>query len=344
MKICNRCVLPETFPGIRFTSQGLCQYCANDNNSSAYDETKAQYRRRLRELLLQVRSNGAYDAIVAYSGGKDSSYTLQLLAEDLNIRVLAVTFNHGFLSARAIENIRSVTEALNIAHLMLSPSPEALKEAFRKSITSNIYSIKELQRASAICNTCMGLAKSLILRTAIEMGIPLIAYGWSPGQIPLRSSIMSLNEQMMRQANSNLIHKLDSIMGGDLTPFLLQERHFRLFSLEATHPGYHYLHPLAFYNYDESAMVQKIKTLGWINPSDTDSNSTNCLLNSFANQLHQETYGFHPYSLEIANLVRMGCTSRADGLAKLAKPADGRVVDHIKTKLGLVEGEFSSKP
>ena len=27
MKRCTRCVLPETFPGIQFDEEGVCQYC-----------------------------------------------------------------------------------------------------------------------------------------------------------------------------------------------------------------------------------------------------------------------------------------------------------------------------
>ena len=29
MSICSRCVLPDTFPGISFDDQGVCNYCRN---------------------------------------------------------------------------------------------------------------------------------------------------------------------------------------------------------------------------------------------------------------------------------------------------------------------------
>jgi len=27
LKLCTRCVLPETFPGIKFDDEGVCNYC-----------------------------------------------------------------------------------------------------------------------------------------------------------------------------------------------------------------------------------------------------------------------------------------------------------------------------
>jgi len=34
-------------------------------------------------------------------------------------------------------------------------------------------------------------------------------------------------------------------------------------------------------------------------PADTDPNSTNCLMNAFANQTHIKQFGFHPYAFEL---------------------------------------------
>jgi tRNA(Ile)-lysidine synthase TilS/MesJ len=221
---------------------------------------------------------------------------------------------------------------------MFAPRRDVLYHAFRQSMTANIYSMKGLQRASSICNTCMNLVKSFLLKTAVEKGIPLIAYGWSPGQAPVQSSVIRLNSAMVEQAQKALVKGLGIIMGDGLKPFLLQDHHFHLLAAGdgANEPsGFYNVHPLAFLAYDEEAIVAEIGSLGWRAPQDTDANSTNCLLNGFANQVHMEQYGFHPYAFEIANLVRDGFMSREAGLAKLAMPAAARVVDCVKAKLGI---------
>jgi len=70
-------------------------------------------------------------------------------------------------------------------------------------------------------------------------------------------------------------------------------------------------------------------------PEDTDPNSTNCLMNAFANQIHQEQNGFHPYSFEIAGLVRMGVFSREEGLNRLNQPGNPVLIGRVKERLGI---------
>ena len=60
-----------------------------------------------------------------------------------------------------------------------------------------------------------------------------------------------------------------------------------------------------------------MKELDWQKPEDTDPNSTNCLLNAYANKIHEKTYGYNPYVWEIANMVREGVMTREDGLKSL---------------------------
>jgi hypothetical protein len=92
---------------------------------------------------------------------------------------------------------------------------------------------------------------------------------------------------------------------------------------------------LAFFDYDEEAILEKISALGWRLPGDTDGNSTNCLLNVFANRNHLRRHGYHPYAFEIAGLVRGGHMSREEGLAKLADLGDQEVARDIAQSLGL---------
>ena len=272
---------------------------------------------------------------MAFSGGKDSSYTLKILRRDFDLNVLAITFNNGFVSEQAFKNIQLVTEALNVDHLIMSPSFNILSNAFKQSINTKLYPIKALERASSVCNTCMNLVKSFMLKSAIEMGVPFIAYGWSPGQAPIQSSVFKLNKSMIQQMQRTIKTILQEIIGDDFKSFLLQENHYNLFSTGSTNGLFYNIHPLAFLEYDEEKILYEIKTLGWKNPKDTDANSTNCLLNGFANQIHQKQLGFHPYAFEIAGLVRSGSMTREQGLEKLSVPPDENVIKYVKQRLGI---------
>ena len=335
MKICTNCVLPETFPGILFDEDVRCSYCLRYRGKSHQDRLKKRFGEKFSAVIKETRGKGPYDALVAYSGGKDSTYTLRLLKESFNLSILAITFDHGFVSPVALENIRNVTDNLNIDHLSVRPGAKTLCAVFVKSMASNIYPIKALERASGICNSCMNLVKSFLLKTAIEMKVPIVAYGWSPGQAPIQSSVFKANPLMVRQMQKALIGPFRKITDNALSAFFLQERHFKVADSSESDIFPCFVHPLAFMDYKEEHILTNIKALGWVDPKDTDPNSTNCLLNGFASQVHIEQYGFHPYAFEIAALVREGYMTREEGLKRLSICPDPKVIDWVKRKLGI---------
>ena len=340
MKVCTSCVLPETFPGIKFDADGVCQHCLRHEKvpEHRHRETKERFHLKYKEITRKIRGKGNYDALMAYSGGKDSTYTLRYLSQETGLKVLAITFDNGFLSPTAHQNIRTVTNALDVDHIFYTVGLPRAKIAFRRSATEDIYPMKSLERASSICNTCMYLAKGIILKTGIEKGIPMIAYGRSPGQAPVQSSVMKLSDSMVRQNQGLMRSCLEPLMGEGMEPYLLQERHYRMIEEQERFFEGSFLynvHPLAFIDYDEDEIVRIITQMGWVEPSDTDSNSTNCLLNSFANLVHMKKFGFHPYAFEIAGLVREGVMSREEGLEKLGKEPSQEIVDTVRNSLDI---------
>ncbi|MFO0754208.1 MAG: hypothetical protein U0411_12905 [Thermodesulfovibrionales bacterium] len=337
LKICSVCVLPETFPGIRFNEAGVCSHCQGfTERRAAQAGEKEEYRSRFHALLASLSRDGrigrgSYDVLMAYSGGKDSTYTMALLAKRYGLRVLAVSLDNGFLSGCAADNIRRATEGLGVDHLFFKPRWDLLKTIFRVSAERELYAPKSLERASTICTSCMGLVKSVCMKTAIEMDIPLIGYGWSPGQAPLHSALMRNNPSLVRRAQEAVRAPLRAAAGSGVDAYFLDDRHYAL----AERFPYN-VHPMAWEPYSEERVLDGIRKLGWTVPSDTDSNSTNCLLNAYANELHLKRYRFHPYAMEIASLVRAGEMERAEGYRKIYGAQPEGMVRAVREKLGAV--------
>ena len=315
MKLCSRCILPESFPGISFDEEGLCNHCRNYRGDKATTALKKKYEQKFLDLIGKERKASSYDVLVAYSGGKDSTYTLDVLVNRYHLRVLALTFDNGFISPRAEENIRAVCGHLGADLLVVRPNPSMLRSIFRAAAQEELYSMKTLERASTICTSCIGLIKNLVLRTAIEKEIPFVGFGWSPGQAPVQASVMKTNPALMQQALQAINKPLHRIAGDAINPFFIGESHFARPDMCPWN-----VHPLAFLPYIEEAIVERIKTYGWVKPDDTDPNSSNCLLNAYANHIHRQRYGFHPYVWEIANMVREGIMTREEGLTKCEPP------------------------
>ena len=84
--------------------------------------------------------------------------------------------------------------------------------------------------------------------------------------------------------------------------------------------------PLVFLDWREEEAVEIIQQHGWKRPDDTDPNSTNCLLNAFANQVHVQQTGYHAYAMELAGLVREGYMERDEALHRLEIPKSSELV------------------
>ena len=119
-------------------------------------------------------------------------------------------------------------------------------------------------------------------------------------------------------------------LGDMIKPYFLEERHFNRFEVFP-----YSVNPLAFLDYDEKEILEIVHSLGWQNPEDTDANSTNCLLNSFANSVHKMKYNFHPYAYELAELVREGNLDRNVALDRIRKIEDTNTIQLVKNKLGI---------
>ena len=330
MKLCSRCILPETFPGIKFDEHGVCSHCRDFKGIEALNEHKREYEKKFLDLVGHSREKGAYDCLIAYSGGKDSTYTLKVLKERYNLRILALTIDNGFISDRAFKNMCSVSENLGVDHLIFRPRFDLMKKVFLKSSENDIYSKKTLERASTICTSCIGIVKFVTLKTAIEKSVPLIAYGWSPGQAPVQSSVMKVNPQLIRATQAATLGPLSKLVGNEVGAYFLSEEHF---ALADRFP--HNVHPLAFLDYNEERIIKEIGQIGWEEPDDTDSNSTNCLLNAYANDVHIKRFGFHPYVWEIANMVRSGVMGREEGYKKIYGEQSGDLLEVAYKKLGI---------
>lgn len=330
MNLCARCILPDTFPGIKLDDEGICNHCRGFKGIEVLQAHKKEYEGKFLDLVERFRGKGAYDCLVAFSGGKDSTYTLQVLRERYNLRVLALTIDNGFISERAFRNMCSVTDNLGVDHMIFKPRFDLMKQIFRKAAEEDIYSKKTLERASTICTSCIGIVKSVTLKTALEKNIMLIGYGWSPGQAPVQSAVIRTNPALIKATQAAIQGPLSKAGGDEVNSYFLTDAHFA----DADRFPYN-VHPLAFLDYNEENIIKEIGRYGWQMPDDTDSNSTNCLLNAFANEVHIKRFQFHPYVWEIANMVREGVMNRDDGYKKIYGAQSPELLKVAQERLGL---------
>lgn len=340
MKHCKRCALPESFPNISFNEEGVCNLCSNKISRGMQGEAigSAAEMENIVKAIAEFRGNGYYDCLVCYSGGKDSTYLLKLCVEKFGLNPYVFCFDNGFISTQAFVNIRTITQVLGVDCHVFSPSKRFLKEVFRESILiKDLYSPTELSRISAVCSSCISMVMTSAMKLAMRNGIKLIFAGFTPGQVP--SAVIKNNLALFEESRNRRNEKLKSRIGdGKSIDYHLG---FGPDLIESTDAYPLTVSPLAAMRYDEAAILEEISAIGWTMPSDTDSCSSNCRLNSVGNYFHFRRYGFHPYSVELANLVRNGLMDKEEALERLRAP---QVSDDLKAIADELHLDVDSSP
>jgi glucosamine--fructose-6-phosphate aminotransferase (isomerizing) len=115
LKRCTRCILPETMPFITFDESGVCNYCANytpRNRPKPFSE--------LFDLVERYRRNGTEDCIVPFSGGRDSSYALHIIVNELKMKPIAYTYDWGMVTDLGRRNISRMCSMLGVENIIVA--------------------------------------------------------------------------------------------------------------------------------------------------------------------------------------------------------------------------------
>jgi tRNA(Ile)-lysidine synthase TilS/MesJ len=293
---------------------GLCNYCA-DSSEAALRTRKQELGEAIAAAVENSRgAGGEYDCIVAFSGGKDSSYTLRMLVRSYGLNCLAVLVDNGFVSPQAQENCRTVATALGVDFLSYAPSFEFMRRMYVRSATGEVVqSPAAIKRASSICNSCISLINSFMLKTAVRYGAKLVAGGYLGGQVPRDAAVMSIDVESLKAVNASALRGRKASLGSQA------ERYFGPPHVPGVASGrITVINPMLTVQLNEREIIASIRELGWVQTSDTGRNSSNCQLNDLGIAVHYRKHGFHPYVWELSEQVRSGAMSRSDALAKMS--------------------------
>ncbi|MBN2458157.1 hypothetical protein JXB31_03450 [Candidatus Woesearchaeota archaeon] len=129
IKRCTRCLLPETHPGIRFDENGVCNHCKN------YKPFKIKGREELEKLINKYKSRtGKPDCIVAFSGGRDSTYGLHYIKKELNLNPITFTYDWGMVTDLARRNQARICGKLGVEHILVSANISKKREYIKKNV------------------------------------------------------------------------------------------------------------------------------------------------------------------------------------------------------------------
>lgn len=129
LKRCTKCILPSTTPFIEFDAKGVCNYC------NEHQPIKVKGMDALESVLRKYRKGtGEPDCLVAFSGGRDSSYGLHFLKKEMGMQPLAYTYDWGMVTDMARRNQARLLGSLGVEHILVSADITMKRKHIRQNI------------------------------------------------------------------------------------------------------------------------------------------------------------------------------------------------------------------
>ncbi|NIM10483.1 MAG: amino acid adenylation domain-containing protein [Candidatus Aminicenantes bacterium] len=346
-RYCSRCVLSSHYPGIYFDSQGVCNICREYEKYETYADNYFKTMGDFQQLVEKADASkrGEYDCLLLFSGGKDSSYVLYRLVE-IGLKVLAFTFDNGYISDTAFENIKRITTRLGGNVDSIVCKAPRMKEIF----------VESLSHEHTVCTGCFKALTTISTRIAVEKGINMVITGLSRGQI-FDTKLQGLYSQGILDAaeveEKLVLFRKIYHSGGDKISRLLSTYTYRKDAV-GEEPREEWgeipigtfgdevfqdIHFVDFFRYDNASVYEiksylKSKDIYWQQPGDTGFCSSNCIINDVGIYAYLCAYGYHNYAAPLSWDCRLGKITRKEALAEIEFEPDVTKVNRILKEIG----------
>lgn len=262
--------------------------------------------------IRELNDKPEYDCILMFSGGKDSSYLLYYLTNELGLKVVTITLTHNFLASETLHNIESFAKKYSKKHITIEN--DFLNYAGTHFLQSWINKPEEGSLIT-LCTGCrLGLIK-LIIDTAKKEKINVVVTGLTPfeatdyrmklvnypkgkeGKIFFFLGYLRL---VLRNPSLVLNRKALSIQAKEFYYFSNQKKIYRKNNLHLVKPFYDYL------KYDEEKIIETLKMLNWQKAS-VSGNSywrADCDMNAIRQFFHNNISGYNEQKYYYGQMLR----------------------------------------
>lgn len=199
LRRCSKCVLPESYPFIRFDGDGVCNYCRD------YKKQEFLGEEALETVLEKYRSkNGEPDCIVGFSGGRDSSYGLHILKTKFGMNPVAYTFDWALVTDLARRNQAKVTGKLGIEHIIRAADIHTKRRHIRKNIYAWLKKPKLGMVPLFMAGDKMFYYYGRKLRNETGIKLTVFAAGHQVEQMEFKTGFCGIDQKLVN--NTKLYH------------------------------------------------------------------------------------------------------------------------------------------
>jgi len=321
---CTKCVLPNSYPLIKFDQDGICNYCRD------HQRQRPLGRDKLEEVLAKHRrSDGRQDCIVGISGGRDSSYGLHLIKKELGMNPVAFTYDWGLVTDLARRNSARMCSELGIEHILRAADIPAKRRYIRK----NIYAWLARPKLGMVPLFMAGdkMFYHYLRELRRETGIELVLFcaGNELERTDFKGGFAGVRESAHGQRLFGMsLHNKVSLLAWYTSQYLLNPRYFNeslvdtvraYFSTFIATDDFTYLYH--YLPWDENQINNTLaQEYGW---EKTNNNENTWRIGdgytSFINYIYHAVAGFSEYDTFRSNQIREELITREQALELVKK-------------------------
>jgi tRNA(Ile)-lysidine synthase TilS/MesJ len=304
-KRCKNCAASEKM--ISLNHKNICEKCLVYQPDQNVKNKKNELE--LNQILSDYQGKGKnnYDALVLYSGGKDSTYLIRRIQTEFpKLRLLAYTLDNGFMSPIAKQNINDLLPQLGVDHVFVKPHENFYKNLFRYTIThlnaEGGYGTVDFSDGEFMLDTAR--------KIAAEKKIPLLLCGYSKYQVQNGlhlNHFESPREKEISDRTETANLKLSDIF---------QEKSDRDLwwhgSKYNPHDVARLIFPLYAWDIEEDEIKSKVKEWGLMNKKNQSPIVTNHLLIPLIGVVDVHQLGYSSFEMEFSRMIREGKADRRE--------------------------------
>jgi glutamine---fructose-6-phosphate transaminase (isomerizing) len=341
MTRCTRCLVPDSYPGVSFDPNGVCNFCL------AYRPQPTLGEERLLEKLA-ARKGHQYDCVIGLSGGKDSSYVAYLAKTKYKLRAIAVCYDFTFMRDLARRNVETICKTMDLELQVVKSRNDLERDLLRNHLTS----LSRTGTTWGQCTFCHYGIEAVLYSVAREKRIPFILSGttanetwWDPGN---RTRIL-LNHVKRLPAGGVLEFLVFQLRAG--MNLADQRRQFPIpgnsrlavFS-PARYPvdGPENVRIFDYVRWDHRTIEETlVRETGWMRPDKSLTWRYDCILEPLLDYTYKKEFGISTVGLYLSGLIREGLVSRDDAMKVMEEREEQSGLDRdmrmVLENLGLPE-------
>lgn len=304
-KRCTNCAASEKM--LKLETSGLCEKCSHFKMPPT--DRNATNEKALNQILEehQGRGKNKYDALVLFSGGKDSTYLIRRMQMEFpKLRILSFTLDNGFMSPVAQQNIAEMLPRLNVDHLFIKPHDKFYKKLFRYAIThlnaEGGYGTVDFSDGEFLLDTARNLAA--------EKKIPLILCGYSKYQVQNGLKINQFESPREKECADRV-----ATAGLKIKDIFQDDCDLDLWWRASQHDPKdiaRLIFPLFAWDLEEDQIKDKVKEWGLMNTKNHSPIVTNHQLVALLGVVDVHQLGYSSFEHEFCRMIREGKAKKSE--------------------------------